>query len=168
MTKRLCFKFVGNGLFLQTALIQITVGFFWWKLLVNQKYSDPCRCFGKLTREGWGWGKNLHLWGNSTKLAWCFATPRALPICRSIDSLSACLIWPWGCFLDLLLSKTQEQTMFLVGLKHGHWVCLYQSMVPLMRSAGHLLSKSIKKCSRVSDQIPMPSRWLLFIVHFLG
>lgn len=84
--------------------------------------------------------------------------PGASSICCNNQSLSACLVWPSGCSPDLLLSRIQEHTMFVVVLKRMHWACLYQNMVPLMRSACHLLSTSIKKCSTVSIQIPTPRR----------
>lgn len=86
----------------------------------------------------------------------------ALPVCRNIQSLGTCPIWPSGCSPDLVLSRMQEHRMVWVGLTH--WVCLYQNTVPLMRSACHLLSKPIKNRSTVSVQLLMPSRWLLLIV----
>lgn len=148
-------------------------GFFWWKLLVNQKYSDPCRCFGKLTEEGWGWGKNLHLGGNSTKLAWCFATPRALPICHTQHSEFACLcnttfrVLSWltafrSTGTHNVFGWPQACTLGLFTPKHGafneiSWSFTFQS-----------ISKYIKKCSTVSAQIPMLSRRLLFHCPSLG
>lgn len=137
VAKRQYFQFVGNGLFLQTALTQITVGFFggnfWW----IKSTLTPAGASANWHERAEGRTCTFEDREQNFLLS-VLLCPGVLSICCNVQSLSVCLTWPSGCFPELLLSRIQEHTMVLAVLKCMRLVCLYQNTVPWMRLACQL------------------------------
>lgn len=84
-------------------------GSFWWITSTLTPAGASANWHERTEDEG---RKNLHFWGNSTKLLGVSLHPGVVSICRNMQSLRPCLTWLQGAFLPYCFPEFRNTQHF--------------------------------------------------------